>query len=169
MGTLYDFTLGTRPLALEFLKRMHYDCITLGNHEFDYSPKGLAQMLTAAQNSFGFHTRIVASDMNLNGDTNLAPFVGPDNLIQSTRVEELPGGIKVGYIGLMGKSAALDAPGSAPITFTDFSTNYAAIQTLVDNLRNDRGAQIVVALSHSTRCSKRWTIEQRKNLEAHEK
>jgi len=28
---------------------MRYDCVTLGNHEFDYTPKGLAQILGAAQ------------------------------------------------------------------------------------------------------------------------
>ena len=149
MGTLYDLTLGSRPLALEFLRRMNYDCITLGNHEFDYTPTGLAQIFTAAQNSFGFHTPIVASNMNLNGDPHLGAFFGPNNLIQSTRVEVLPGGLKIGYIGLMGKGAALDAPGSAPITFTDFSTNYAAIQALVNDLRNNQGAQVVIALSHS--------------------
>ncbi|HEX7528690.1 MAG TPA: metallophosphoesterase, partial [Thermoanaerobaculia bacterium] len=66
MGTLYDFTLGSEPLALGFLKRMRYDCVTLGNHEFDYTPKGLAQMLRAAQTNFGFRTPVVASNMALN-------------------------------------------------------------------------------------------------------
>jgi 2',3'-cyclic-nucleotide 2'-phosphodiesterase (5'-nucleotidase family) len=56
MGTLYDLTLGDRPLALYFLELMHYNCVTLGNHEFDYSPKGLAQILDAAQDSFAFRT-----------------------------------------------------------------------------------------------------------------
>src|SRR5579862_6456017 len=45
MGTLYDLTLSSRPLGLAFLDAMHYDCVTLGNHEFDYAPKGLAQIL----------------------------------------------------------------------------------------------------------------------------
>jgi 2',3'-cyclic-nucleotide 2'-phosphodiesterase (5'-nucleotidase family) len=148
MGTLYDLTLGTRPLALQFLEFMHYDCVTLGNHEFDYTPKGLAQLLGAAQSSFGFRIPIVASNMNLGGDTDLAPFVGRHGAIRSTRIEELADGIKVGYIGLMGKAAAQDAPGSAPVSFTDFSADYAVVQDLVDSLRNE-GVQIVVVLSHS--------------------
>src|SRR5262245_45997090 len=32
MGTLYDLTLGTQPLALHFLHLMRYDAVTLGNH-----------------------------------------------------------------------------------------------------------------------------------------
>jgi 5'-nucleotidase / UDP-sugar diphosphatase len=149
MGTLYDFTLSSRPLALYFLERMRYDCITLGNHEFDYTSKGLAQILGAAQKSFGFDTPIVASNMNLGGDTDLAPFVGDGKLIQSARVEELRNGIKIGYIGLMGKDAATSAAGSAPVSFLDFSTQYGAIQQIVDQLRNVEQADIVVALSHS--------------------
>jgi len=149
MGTLYDLTLGSQPLALTFIKLMHYDCVTLGNHEFDYTPAGLAKMLGAAQSSVGFNTPIVASNMNLGGDTDLAPFVGDGKLISATRVEDLGNGIKVGYIGLMGKNAAQDAPGSAPVTFSDFSTNYASIQALVDELRNVNQVQIVIVLSHS--------------------
>lgn len=150
MGTLYDLTLASRPLALDFIQFMHYDCVTLGNHEFDYTPRGLAQFLAAARTSFGFHTPIVASNMDLGGDADLAPFVGADKAIQTTRVKELPNGMKVGFIGLMGKAAASAAPASAPVSFTDPSTEYVALQAMVDGLRNgEEGVQVVIALSHS--------------------
>src|SRR5260370_3807362 len=122
MGTLYDLTLASRPLALSFLDLMRYDCVTLGNHEWDYTPKGLAQMLGAAQSSFAFHTPIVASNMNAARSPELAPFVGDGRTIQATRVQQLSNGLKVGYIGLMGRGAATDASApSAPVTFTDVS------------------------------------------------
>lgn len=149
MGTFYDLTLASRPLALSFLDLMHYDCVTLGNHEFDYAPQGLAQILGAAQNSFGFRTPIVASNMNAGSSTTLATFVGDGKAIQTTRVQQFTNGLKVGYIGLMGKAAAVDAPVSAPVTFTDFSAGYAVVQSLVDDLRNTAGVQVVVVLSHS--------------------
>lgn len=149
MGTLYDLTLGKTPLALYFLKYLHYDCVTLGNHEFDYTPKGLAQILGAARTAFGFHTPIVASNMDLGGNSDLAPFFGDDKLIQTTRVEELDNGIRVGYIGVMGHNAAQDAPSSAPVRFADPATHYAAIQALVNGLRNDERVQLVIVLSHS--------------------
>src|ERR1700742_2519455 len=41
MGTLYDLTLGSQPLGVGFLGAMRYDAVALGNHEFDYSPRGL--------------------------------------------------------------------------------------------------------------------------------
>jgi 2',3'-cyclic-nucleotide 2'-phosphodiesterase (5'-nucleotidase family) len=149
MGTLYDLTLGSQPLALYFLDLLGYDCVTLGNHEFDYGPDGLARILGTAQSRFGFHTPIVASNMSIAGTTALASFVGPDKPIQSFRVQELARGVKVGYIGLMGKGAALAAPTSAPVVFADPATQYAQIQALVDSLRRDQDVNIVVALSHS--------------------
>ena len=148
MGTLYDLTLGDRPLALFFFDALRYNCVTLGNHDFDYSPKGLARILDAAQTSFGFRTPIVASNMDLHGDPSLAPFVGRHKTIETTRTEELEDGLRVGYIGLMGHAAAGAAGASAPVTFTDPAADYAGIQRLVDSLRR-RGADIVIALSHS--------------------
>jgi 2',3'-cyclic-nucleotide 2'-phosphodiesterase (5'-nucleotidase family) len=48
MGTLYDLTLASRHLALSFLDLMACDCVTLGNHEFDDAPQGLARIFKAA-------------------------------------------------------------------------------------------------------------------------
>src|SRR5438309_2534797 len=149
MGTLYDLTLGSNPLPLYFINSMHYDAITLGNHEWDYTPRGLAGMLAAAKTNFAFSTPIGASNMNLNGNTDLAPFVGSGKMIQPAYVETLSNGLKVGYIGLIGEDAAVDAPASAPVTFTPLSQHYDSIQAMVDNLRNTQGAQFVIALSHS--------------------
>lgn len=149
MGTLYDLTLESKPLALYFLTAMRYDAVTLGNHEWDYTPKGLAGMLAAAKSSFGFQTPIVASNMSLNGNADLAPFVGPGKAITTTYVEQLANGVKVGFLGLMGQDAAIDAPASAPVSFSPLSTHYADVQAVVDDLRNKQGAQLVIALSHS--------------------
>ncbi|HJV48369.1 MAG TPA: metallophosphoesterase, partial [Geothrix sp.] len=149
MGTLYDLTLGQQPLALRFLENMRYDCVTLGNHEFDYTPKGLATMFQAAQASFTFQTPIVASNTALNGNADLAPYIGTGKLVQPTHVEVLANGLRVGYIGLMGKAASATAPAAAPVSFTDFSLNYAPIQTLVNDLRTAQKCDVVIALSHS--------------------
>lgn len=149
MGTLYDLTLASRPLALYFITAMRYDCITLGNHEWDYTPRGLATMLAAARGTFGFQTPIVASNMNLNGNSDLAPYVGNGKQIQTTYVETLPNGMRIGFIGLMGEDAAIDAPASAPVAFTPLSSDYSVIQSMVDQLRNSDRVQVVIALSHS--------------------
>ena len=121
-------------------------------HGLAYAPPALvalAGMIAAAKSSFNFQTPIVASNMTLGGNTDLAPFFGSGKAIQPVYVETLANGMKVGFLGLMGEGAAADAPASAPVTFTPLSSNYAAIQSMVDDLRKNQGARIVIALSHS--------------------
>jgi len=149
MGTLYDLTLGSSPLALYSIKALNYDAVTLGNHEWDYTPRGLAQMLAGARTNFGFQTPIVASNMDIGNNSDLIPYFGSGKAIQKTYVKTLPNGLKVGFIGLMGEEAAIESPAAAPVTFQFLSFNYDVIQALVDDLRTNQGAQIVIALSHS--------------------
>jgi hypothetical protein len=146
MGSLYDLTLGSSPLQLANMVALGYDCTTLGNHEFDYTPKGLATMLKAAKaTSLGFNVPIVASNMNLNGDSDLSGFMG--TAILPSYTETLSNGLKVGFIGLMGEDASADAPNSYPVSFTPLSQDYATIQALVTKLRGE-GCNVVVALDH---------------------
>lgn len=149
MGTYYDLTATQQPMGLYFMDALRYNCATIGNHEFDYTPKGLAMMLSAAQKSFSFRTPMVASNVNLNGNADLAPYIGEGKLITPTRVETLSNGLRVGYIGLMGKVAAASAPTSAPVTFGDFSLDVAKVQTLVNDLRTRQSCHVVIALSHT--------------------
>jgi 2',3'-cyclic-nucleotide 2'-phosphodiesterase (5'-nucleotidase family) len=147
MGTLYDLTLTSSPLQLANLVALNYDCTTLGNHEFDYTPAGLAKILAAGKaSSLGFNVPIVASNMNLNGNADLAPFMGSTILPSYTKT--LSNGLKIGFIGLMGEDAAADAPNSAPVAFSPLSQNYATVQALVNTLRTSQGCNIVVALDH---------------------
>jgi len=149
MGTFYDLTLGRRPLALWFADALRYDCVTFGNHEFDYGPAGLAGMLRAAQRGWGLRTPIVASNLQLCGNADLAPLLGEGRPIRRTVVRTLPGGLRVGFLGLMGRAAAGVAPAAAPVRFTDYSRDYALVQDLVDQLRIGQRCGLVIALDHA--------------------
>jgi len=149
MGTLSDLTLARRPLPLWFAGALGYDCITLGNHEFDYGPGGLAGILRAAQETGGPCAPIVASNLEPGGDPDLAPFLGRDKAIRRTLVKTLANGVRVGFLGLMGRDAALDAPAAAPVRFTDYGRDYGTVQRLVDRLRGDEGCRLVIALDHA--------------------
>jgi hypothetical protein len=149
MGTIYDLTLGRRPLALQFVDRLRYDCITLGNHEFDDGPGGLVRILGAARTAFGFRTPIVASNLELHGDPDLAPLFQPGGGLRRALVKTLPNGLRVGFLGLMGRDAAQDAPRAAPVGFFDLARHYERVQALVDELRHRRGCRLVIALDHA--------------------
>ena len=49
MGSLFHMLSREQAFELRLLHMMGYDMVTLGNHEFDLKPQGLARILTAAQ------------------------------------------------------------------------------------------------------------------------
>lgn len=159
MGTVYDMSLGKSPAALNYFESMDYDAITIGNHELDYGPTPLAGFFNLAIGAgpvSRFNVPVIASNMVTSDD---AEDTGDDGLealkssgvIKDSLIKTLDNGLKVGIIGLLGKSAASDAPVKAPLTFTnDLSDNAVvqAIQAKVDAVRA-AGAHVVIALSHS--------------------
>ena len=156
MGTIYDLTGMENPLVFQFFQGLGYDAITLGNHEFDWTPDGLAQLISNAINN-GFKVPIVASNIIFNSestiDNNLEFIfnVYSDQIVK-TLIKDYPNGIKVGIIGLLGRNAELYAPLAHPLSFINdpFSENYYSyIQGIVDELRQEKKCNIIVALSHS--------------------
>jgi len=148
MGTVYDFTNTSDPIALKFIQMMKYDAITLGNHEFDWSPSGLALILSSAAAN-GFTVPVVATNTVIPEGNDLQGLVNA-GVIVGTKVIEHPCGVKIGIIGLMGPDADSKAPAASPVTFrtVDNTWDYAFIQQQVDNLRKKQKVQVVIALSH---------------------
>jgi len=150
MGTVYDFLWNTDPPYLKFLQAMKYDVTTLGNHEWDYGPDKLATIITAAQNASGFNVPIVASNTFFDNVTGLLALQANGSIV-TTYVKTLPNGLKIGFIGLIGEGAVVDAPNAPPVTFKpDWAgEDKAYIQGIVDDLRNNQSVNVVIALSHS--------------------
>ena len=109
VGTLYNFLTTTLSPELTLMNTLGYDATTLGNHEFDGSPQGLAEAINIAMiNGGGSTVPIVASNIQFN------PFDSRDNelkelydigAIQNYLIKVMSNGIKVGIIGLLGKTA----------------------------------------------------------------
>ena len=74
MGSLFQTVYATDAPELRALGAMGYDAATLGNHEFDYRQKGLAEMLRAALDSGGPLPAIVQA----NYTTPMDPVEGRD-------------------------------------------------------------------------------------------
>ncbi len=149
MGTVYDLTAGN-PAAFQFFQFMGYDAVTLGNHEFDWSPAGLALLIQNAMTEQNFNIPIVATNMITDG----VPHTADDGLealqaagaISTAKLITLANGVKIGIIGLLGPTADFYAPAAPPVSFNHTA---AFIQGQVDDLRNNQGAHLIVALSHS--------------------
>lgn len=157
MGTAYDMLWNTDPAPFRFINTVGYDLITLGNHEFDYGPEKLALMInTARASADGFSVPIIATNTVFDGisgtaDDDLEALSG-SVIINDYYVKTYSNGLKVGVIGLMGKTADDYAPNAPPVTFKSDYENAdvkAFIQAKVDALRNTEEVHVVIALSHS--------------------
>ena len=146
MGTLFTWLNTTEVPTMMMMQAMGYDVITLGNHEFDWTPDGLAQILGAAAKK-GFKVPIVASNMVFDKtstkDDNLETVA--KTMVKSTHVKSLANGLKVGFFGIVGKGAASVAPAAAPVTFEAAKT---AAAKAVKQLRETDKVDLVVAISH---------------------
>lgn len=147
MGTLFELLGTTAAPELTFMQMMGYDAITLGNHEFDWTPTGLAGILAAAK-AQGVTIPIVASNTQFSAeddsDDALAALAAA-GAIRSKLVRTV-GGLKVGIFGLLGADAAQVTPMAAPVTFEAIGT---AAARMVKELREEDGVDLVIALSHS--------------------
>ena len=147
MGTLFE-TISTKAAAeLAMMNTLGYDATTIGNHELDWGPDGLAAILKAAV-AGGKTVPIVASNMvfdpNDPGDDNLQA-LATEGVI-TTKLIKTVGGLKVGIFGILGSSAAQVAPLKAPLKFTDITQ---ASRQMVTELRQVDKVDLVIALSHS--------------------
>ena len=61
MGSLFHMVSREQALELRLLKQMGYDMVSLGNHEFDLKPDGLARILAAAQAHQGLPDLVLAN------------------------------------------------------------------------------------------------------------
>lgn len=145
VGSLFQTLSRSQALELRTMGAMGYDACTAGNHEFDGSSEGFAQMLQVAA---------------LSGDpvpallmANYKPAAeNPDKLdiqramssygVRDTMLLER-GGVTYGIFGLMGT----DADACAPTSGFTLEDPIEAAQRCVDSLR-EQGAQFIICLSH---------------------
>ncbi|MFT7106204.1 MAG: 5'-nucleotidase [Yoonia sp.] len=130
-GTLF-YTYYKGAAAAEFMNKLGYDGMTVGNHEFDDGP----EVLTGFMDSVNFP--VLMSNADISGEPLLA-----DKLMKSTVIER--GGEKIGLIGLTPENTdELASPGPNVI----FSEPIAAVQAEVDKL-TEMGVNKIIVLSHS--------------------
>lgn len=130
-GTLF-YTYYKGAMAAEFMNKLGYDGMTVGNHEFDDGPEVLAGFMDTV------NFPVLMSNADVSGEPLLA-----GKLAKSTIIER--GGEKIGMIGLTPQNTdELASPGDNVI-FTDPA---GAVQAEVDLLTAE-GVNKIIVLSHS--------------------
>ncbi len=146
MGTLFH-TLETKMgFQLRLMKKMGYDVVGIGNHEFDFGIDKLAHIITAAQKN-GDIPPLLLSNIKFNPnetkDDLLADHYNNGDIKRYLIMEK--NGIKIGLIALMGIDAADVAPFVEPAAFTD---RIKVAKELGTFLKNDQGVDLLICLSH---------------------
>jgi len=147
MGTPFEFLATVASPELAMMHALGYDATTIGNHELDWTPHGLAGILQAAVTN-GATVPVLSSNMNFSAtdpaDDELA-LLANAGVIQPKLVK-MTGGLKVGFFGLLGANAAQVTPQAAPLTFDPIAV---AAARMVKELRETDKVDLVIALSHS--------------------
>ncbi|WP_027591843.1 bifunctional UDP-sugar hydrolase/5'-nucleotidase [Pseudomonas sp. RL] len=148
MGTLFHTVAREEGGELRLLGALGYDATTLGNHEFDFRPAGLAQMIAAAERAGDApNVPILASNIRFSAqsaDDDALEALQRAGRIQPYRIVE-KGGLRFGLFGLMGRDAVEVSPLMAPVTFAD---PLAAARDMVRLLREQERVDVVILLSH---------------------
>jgi 5'-nucleotidase len=147
MGSLFHMFAREEALELELMEEMGYDIITLGNHEFDLFPKGLARIINTARGK-GKMPEIVFAGARFSEESNkddTLEEVFRSGLVKPYTIREA-GGVRVGFFGMLGRIAAVDAPFASPVKFRD---PLETAREMVQLLREKEKVDVVVCLSHS--------------------
>ncbi len=149
MGTLFQMLFLDESPGLRLLGQMGYDAVTLGNHEYDFLPGGLARHLRAASASAERIPVVVASNTvfpagDLPEELGLLKEAFSQYPVQEYSVFQ-KGAVRVGVFGLMG----IEADSNAPLAGVLFSDQVEAAQRMVDSLRTEEEVDLIVCLSHS--------------------
>ena len=130
-GSLF-YTYYKGKVAAEFMNKLGYDAMTVGNHEFDDGPEVLAGFIDTVD------FPVLMSNANIENEELLT-----DRIMPSTVIEV--GGEKIGLIGLTPEDTDELASPGPNITFSD---PVPAVQAQVDKLTAD-GVNKIIVLSHS--------------------
>lgn len=147
MGTLFHMVSREEALELGLMKEMGYDATTLGNHEFDLRPDGLARILNAAVMK-GKMPAVVLANAIFNKDDDRDDSleeVFNKGIVKPYIVLEKDG-IRIGLFGLIGKDAAEKSPFASPVKFGD---TVSTARKVVKQLTEKEKVDVVICLSHS--------------------
>lgn len=147
MGTIFHADEARSGFQLRLMKDMGYDIVTVGNHEFDYGPNVLAQIINSSLEK-GDVPLITASQFIFPEDANKTKklkqlfdkeIIKPYHIINRN-------GIKIGVFGLIGEDAVSVAPAAKPLAFSDM---YETAAEITNTLKNTEKVHLIICLSHS--------------------
>ncbi|MDR2361310.1 MAG: metallophosphoesterase [Prevotellaceae bacterium] len=144
-GSFFYMLFPTDCAELQLMWQMGYDAVTLGNHDFDFGPAGLADALRAARQA-GVAMPVVTANVKASGTSVQRLREAFENYGVSEYTVFERGGRRIGVFGIIGDEAVMNAPAAVGVLFED---RFAAAARVVQKLRSEEKVDLVVCLSHS--------------------
>ena len=152
MGTLIQVVFEEEASEIRMLGELGMDATTLGNHEFDYKAKGLANMMNHAVASGDTLPAMVVC--NIDWDSMEESGLTEDQTLLKTAFENYgvteyivveKNGVKIGITGVFGKDC-LDCVPNCPLVFKD---PVEAVKNKVATMKKQEDVDMIVCVSHS--------------------
>ena len=151
MGTLIQTVYDTQAAELRMLGYLGYDVTTLGNHEFDYRSKGLANMLKAAKSSGETIPELVVCNVDWDGMKKAGLSKGQKQIqsgFETYGVKDYvviqKGDTKIAVTGAFGKDSLECAP-TCELLFKD---PVEAVKDTVEKIKKKEKVDMIVCVSH---------------------
>ncbi len=146
MGTLFQTLEADEGFQLNLMKRIGFEYVALGNHEFDFGPNAFAKIVSNNQ-KLGAIPQLICTNYQRASDRSDSDFVKKfdDGTILPYQIVE-KNGYKIGIFSVLGKDAFAAIPGYIDVKF-DKINNVAAKTSRY--LKEKEKVDLVVALSHS--------------------
>ena len=146
MGTLFQHLEPKSGFQLPLMKKMGYDVVCIGNHEFDFGPEKLAEIISSSADNGempvillgnAVFSRKDGSDDSL-GDLYSSGAIGRKFILSID-------GIRIGFFSILGKVADENAAFAPPVSF---SKQIPFARKMVRELKKE-GCDMIICLSHS--------------------
>lgn len=146
MGSLFQTVYATDAPELRALGAMGYDVVTFGNHEFDYRPQGLADMLAAAKESGNPLPQIVQANYRTPKDPSAQVAVDAMENFPVTDYTVIErGGMTIAVFGVMG----VDSDECAPMSGMVLEPVAEAAKRVVAEIKEKVNPTFIICLSHT--------------------
>ncbi|HBC78150.1 MAG TPA: hypothetical protein DEO60_14935 [Bacteroidales bacterium] len=145
-GTLFYALEAQTGFQLSLMKKMGYDLVSIGNHEFEFGPEKLAGIINKSvsngpiPNILSGNALFSSTDPADDGLEKLysAEVIGKKLIIEKD-------GLRIGFFSLLGVNAADVAPSARPVKF---AKQIPFAKKMVKELKSEK-CDIIICVSHS--------------------
>jgi 5'-nucleotidase len=145
-GTLFYTLEAQTGFQLRLMKKMGFDLVSIGNHEFEFGPDKLAGIIKQSALN-GPIPRILSGNAVFNStdpmDDGLEKLHSSEIISRRLIIDR--DGLRIGFFSLLGVNAADVAPSASPVKF---SKQIPFAREMVKELKSEK-CDIIICVSHS--------------------